>query len=409
MVRRRTVILLLAKPGTDALLNEKMIAMDQRETQRPAAAVAKASQRENGATSDAPARSSPEADDAPTAADALESEPEGHSDVATADATPAPAPTDGDDPPAAAGAPPPGRDDEDEPAAEAEAPTAAEVAPAADAPVADAPAADDTPAADDMPVADDDPVVDVHDTADDISDTGGGGGMPGGAFGGGGDMGAFGNGPRDGGGGGIGAFGGGVGGGGMGGGMGGGGMGGGGMGGGGMGAGDMGGGGLGGGGRLTSTDGGRAYEWRALIPTSARDALTLVADCAGLSGTDAAINVTTRTKGEFALQFSTATDHAGRSTSYLVPHDASAAALEAALENLTSVGDVVVTRRRLSEYDSAGHKRNVTFTMFGAPTHAGTVELLTVAKCEFLQCTVLGKHGAVSDDVTLRGRGVIFF
>ena len=29
--------------------------------------------------------------------------------------------------------------------------------------------------------------------------------------------------------------------------------------------------------------------------------------------------------------------------------------------------------------------------------------------CEFLQCTVLGKHGAVSDDVTLRGRDVIFF
>ena len=31
------------------------------------------------------------------------------------------------------------------------------------------------------------------------------------------------------------------------------------------------------------------------------------------------------------------------------------------------------------------------------------------AQCEFLQCAVLGKHGAVSDDVTLRGRGVIFF
>ena len=29
--------------------------------------------------------------------------------------------------------------------------------------------------------------------------------------------------------------------------------------------------------------------------------------------------------------------------------------------------------------------------------------------CEFLQCTVLGKHGAVSDDVTPRGRDVIFF
>ena len=32
-----------------------------------------------------------------------------------------------------------------------------------------------------------------------------------------------------------------------------------------------------------------------------------------------------------------------------------------------------------------------------------------VRDCEFLQCTVLGKHGAVSDDVTLRGRDVIFF
>ena len=201
----------------------------------------------------------------------------------------------------------------------------------------------------------------------------GGGGMGGGM--GGGGMGGGGMG------------GGGMGGGGMGGGGTGGGMGGGGMGGGGMGAGDMGGGGMGGGGRLTSTDGGRAYEWRALIPTSARDAWTLVADCAGLSGTDAAINVTTRTKGEFALQFGTATDDAGRSTSYLVPHDASAAALEAALENLTSVGDVVVTRRRLSEYDSAGHKWNVTFTMLGAPTHAGTVELLTVAKASRLEGT----------------------
>ena len=32
-----------------------------------------------------------------------------------------------------------------------------------------------------------------------------------------------------------------------------------------------------------------------------------------------------------------------------------------------------------------------------------------VHACEFLQCTVLGKHGAVSDDATLRGRDVIFF
>ena len=28
--------------------------------------------------------------------------------------------------------------------------------------------------------------------------------------------------------------------------------------------------------------------------------------------------------------------------------------------------------------------------------------------CEFLQRTVLGQHGAVSNDVTIRGRGVIF-
>ena len=35
--------------------------------------------------------------------------------------------------------------------------------------------------------------------------------------------------------------------------------------------------------------------------------------------------------------------------------------------------------------------------------------ICVVGECEFLQCTVLGKHGAVSDDVTLRGRGVIFF
>ena len=34
--------------------------------------------------------------------------------------------------------------------------------------------------------------------------------------------------------------------------------------------------------------------------------------------------------------------------------------------------------------------------------------ICVVGECEFLQCTVLGKHGAVSDDATLRGRGVIF-
>ena len=44
-----------------------------------------------------------------------------------------------------------------------------------------------------------------------------------------------------------------------------------------------------------------------------------------------------------------------------------------------------------------------------APPWRAVLLWLTVFKCEFLQCTVLGKHGAVSDDVTLRGRDVIFF
>ena len=35
--------------------------------------------------------------------------------------------------------------------------------------------------------------------------------------------------------------------------------------------------------------------------------------------------------------------------------------------------------------------------------------ICVVGECEFLQCTVLGKHGAVSDDATLRGRDVILF
>ena len=34
--------------------------------------------------------------------------------------------------------------------------------------------------------------------------------------------------------------------------------------------------------------------------------------------------------------------------------------------------------------------------------------ICVVGECEFLQCTVLGQHGAVSDDATLRGRDVIF-
>ena len=38
-----------------------------------------------------------------------------------------------------------------------------------------------------------------------------------------------------------------------------------------------------------------------------------------------------------------------------------------------------------------------------------TQSVVEIVRCEFLQCTVLGKHGAVSDDVTLRGRDVIFF
>ena len=39
----------------------------------------------------------------------------------------------------------------------------------------------------------------------------------------------------------------------------------------------------------------------------------------------------------------------------------------------------------------------------------GLLREFAIWMCEFLQCTVLGKHGAVSDDVTLRGRDVIFF
>ena len=35
--------------------------------------------------------------------------------------------------------------------------------------------------------------------------------------------------------------------------------------------------------------------------------------------------------------------------------------------------------------------------------------ICVVGECEFLQCTVPGEHGSVSDDVTLRGRDVIFF
>ena len=66
-----------------ALLKEKMIAMHQLETQRTAAAAAKALQGGNNATSDAPARSSSKTHDAPTA-----------------DTAPAPAPKAGDDPPA---------------------------------------------------------------------------------------------------------------------------------------------------------------------------------------------------------------------------------------------------------------------------------------------------------------------
>ena len=34
--------------------------------------------------------------------------------------------------------------------------------------------------------------------------------------------------------------------------------------------------------------------------------------------------------------------------------------------------------------------------------------ICVVGECEFLQRTVLGQHGAVSDDATLRGRDVIF-
>ena len=49
----------------------------------------------------------------------------------------------------------------------------------------------------------------------------------------------------------------------------------------------------------------------------------------------------------------------------------------------------------------------VEFAMRSSPI-SGT-HITPFEACEFLQCTVLGKHGAVSDDVTLRGRDVIFF
>ena len=141
--------------------------------------------------------------------------------------------------------------------------------------------------------------------------------------------------------------------------------------------------------RLTSTNRGRGwYERRVAFPTSARDASALFADGAGPSDTAAAINVMTRTNGEFvALQFGTVTDYTRRATFCLVSYDASAAALEAALNNLTRVGDVVVTRRCRSEYGSAGYEWNVTFTTLGAPTHAGAVQLLRVASASRLEGT----------------------
>ena len=141
--------------------------------------------------------------------------------------------------------------------------------------------------------------------------------------------------------------------------------------------------------RLTSTNRGRGwYERRVAFPTSARDASALFADGAGPSDTAAAINVMTRTNGEFVpLQFGTVTDYTRRATFCLVSYDASAAALEAALKNLTRVGDVVVTRRCRSEYGSAGYEWNVTFTTLGAPTHAGAVQLLRVASASRLEGT----------------------
>jgi hypothetical protein len=140
--------------------------------------------------------------------------------------------------------------------------------------------------------------------------------------------------------------------------------------------------------RLTSTNRRRAYERRVAFPTSARDASALFADGAGLSDTAAAINVMTRTNGEFVpLQFGTVTDYTRRATFCLVSYDASAAALEAALKSLTRVGDIVVARRCRSEYGSAGYEWNVTFTTLGAPTHAGAVQLLRVASASRLEGT----------------------
>ena len=62
----------------------------------------------------------------------------------------------------------------------------------------------------------------------------------------------------------------------------------------------------------------------------------------------------------------------------------------------------------LLDYVWRGRGRERTAVPTAAAVPYGVTTVPTRA-CEFLQCTVLGKHGAVSDDVTLRGRDVIFF
>ena len=117
--------------------------------------------------------------------------------------------------------------------------------------------------------------------------------------------------------------------------------------------------------RLT---GGRAYEWRVMFPTSARDASALFADDAGLSETDAAIYVTARANGEVVpLQFGMATDDTSRTASCLAPYDASVAALEVALEDLTASRGLVVPKTLVSSTgDDGGDSNNIGVYIFMA-------------------------------------------
>ena len=63
----------------------------------------------------------------------------------------------------------------------------------------------------------------------------------------------------------------------------------------------------------------------------------------------------------------------------------------------------------LAQLGACGNAKEQCGLLVGERLSAFRHQDLGTVKCEFLQCTVLGKHGAVSDDVTLRGRDVIFF